>query len=290
MRKFLYKSLILIGLVAWLATACDAPIDVQTNSTEPRLVIFAAFSQDTLRNYVNVSKSMPYFEEGKPIAVNDARVSVTYRGNQIWLDRDTLAGRYFVDNLPLVATESYVLDVFYDFDGDGTEEHYMAKSIMPNSPRVDSVRLSSIVIEKMPILFVYGQAFHTTENNFCLYNWHYGDTIGMFDYFMLMPEEMMKTSTKVYPLPYFVSGNIHKGDTLCFRIDNLNNQYTVFISQAASETGIPNPLFSNPPAEVYTNIKCLSDENQRVSGIFTTYSRGKTITFISDIDFSFSMF
>ncbi len=290
MRKFFYKSLILIGLVAWFATACDAPIEVHTSSAEPRLVIFAAFSQDTSRNYVNISKSMPYFEEGKPIAVNDARVSVTYRGNQIWLEKDTLAGRYFVDNLPLIAAESYVLDVFYDFDFDGTEEHYMAKSIMPNSPRVDSVRLSSIVIEKMPILFVYGQVFGTTENNFCLYDWRHGDTIGMFDFFMLMPEEFINTSANVYPMPYFIFDGIHKGDTLCFRIDNFNNQYAVFISQVSAETGVPNPIFSNPPAEVYTNIRCVSDESQRVSGIFTTYSRGETFTFISDIDFSFSMF
>ena len=287
---FRTKKLFFIAIFAILFTSCYAPIDIETDAAAERLVVFAAFSQDIKRQYVNISKSMPYFQYGKPIAVDDAEVKVTFRQEEFVLHKDTLSGRYFIDNLPIVESEIYILDIYYDFNRDGLEEHYQAKSRMPNSPKVDSVRMSDLVIEKMPILLVYGEAYHTTENNYCLYNWRLHDTIGVFDYFMMMPEYMMNSDFQVFPLPYYLNGEIRRGDTLCFRVDNFNNQYAVFISQCMTETGVPTPIFSDPPAEVYTNIRCLSGEEFRVSGIFTTFSRGKTFEFISTVDFDYSLF
>ena len=96
----------------------------------------------------------------------------------------------------------------------------------------------------------------------------------------------MRSFHKVYTVPYFVrKGAIHKGDTLNIRIDNFNNPYLGFVSQAAS-TGMQNPFFSSPPSEVKTNIRCL-DADIRVSGFFTTYSRGAVFSVISHIDFDF---
>lgn len=287
MKKNIGKLLYLyIVLLAGVLLSCTSPIDIDTNNTHSRLVVFGAFSQDTVRNYVSISKSMSYFDTNPPIAITDAKVTVTADNVVYKLLPDTVAGRYYIDSLEIVVGREYVLDIYLDFDENGVNEHYQAKSKMINTPRIDSIKLSSIVIQKLPIMFVYGEIFNTTENNFCLYNWKNSDTIGIFDYLMIMSSQFLQSAGRVYPTPYFIRKGIKKGDTLNLRIDNLSNAYSRFISQVSSESNIKNPWFSSPPAEVTTNIVCL-DSNVRVSGFFSTYSRGQVFSVISNIDFSF---
>ncbi len=285
MKKNIGK-LLYVFITVCVLLSCTSPINIDTNDTHTRLVVFGAFSQDTVRNYVSISKSMSYFNTNPPIAITGAEVTVTAENIVYQLLPDTVAGRYYIDSLEMVVGREYVLDIYLDFDENGVNEHYQAKSTMVNTPRIDSVRLSNIVIQKMPIMFVYGEIYNTTENNFCIYNWKNSDTIGMFDYVMIMSSQFLQSTVKVYPTPYFVRKGIKKGDTLNLRIDNFSNTYSRFISQVSSEMSMKNPWFSSPPAEVITNIKCL-DSDVRVSGFFSTYSRGQVFSVISDIDFSF---
>ncbi len=285
MKKNIGK-LLYVFITVCVLLSCTSPINIDTNDTHTRLVVFGAFSQDTVRNYVSISKSMSYFNTNPPIAITGAEVTVTAENIVYQLLPDTVAGRYYIDSLEMVVGREYVLDIYLDFDENGINEHYQAKSTMVNTPRIDSVRLSNIVIQKMPIMFVYGEIYNTTENNFCIYNWKNSDTIGMFDYVMIMSSQFLQSAVKVYPTPYFVRKGIKKGDTLNLRIDNFSNTYSRFISQVSSEMSMKNPWFSSPPAEVITNIKCL-DSDVRVSGFFSTYSRGQVFSVISDIDFSF---
>lgn len=285
MKKNIGK-LLYVFITVCVLLSCTSPINIDTNDTHTRLVVFGAFSQDTVRNYVSISKSMSYFNTNPPIAITGAEVTVTAENIVYKLLPDTVAGRYYIDSLEMVVGREYVLDIYLDFDENGVNEHYQAKSTMVNTPRIDSVRLSNIVIQKMPIMFVYGEIYNTTENNFCIYNWKNSDTIGMFDYVMIMSSQFLQSAVKVYPTPYFIRKGIKKGDTLNLRIDNFSNTYSRFISQVSSEMSMKNPWFSSPPAEVITNIKCL-DSDVRVSGFFSTYSRGQVFSVISDIDFSF---
>lgn len=286
MNKNTIKHLSITIVVALVAIGCTSPIDINTNDTNPRLVVFGAFSQDTVRNYVNISKSMGYFAQQSPLAIENAEVTVTVDGIVYQLLADTTKGRFYIDSLKMEVGKKYILDISLDFDGNGVNEHYRATSTMTNSPRIDSVQLSKIVIDKIPIMMVYGEIFHTSDNNFCIYNWKNSDTLELFDYLMIIPEKYMVSTGKVYPVPYLIRGGFNQGDTLHFRIDNLNNYYARFLSQAASEASMKNPWFSSPPAEVTTNIKCLNAD-VRVSGFFSTYSRGQVFSVISDIDFSF---
>lgn len=285
MRTFLYKLQLLI-FCSVLSIACTEDIDIHTNDSKPRVVVFGAFSQDSVRNYVSISKSMGFFSQYPPTPISTATVTITSNNKIYKLQSDTVAGRYYIDSLDMVAGREYVLDIRLDFDDNGQDEYYQARSVMTNTPRIDSVKLSDKAISKFPLMFVYGEIFYTTDNNFCVYNWKGKDTIGIFDYTMIMPEKYLRSFHKVYTVPYFVrKGAIHKGDTLNIRIDNFNNPYSGFVSQAAS-TGMQNPFFSSPPSEVKTNIRCL-DADIRVSGFFTTYSRGAVFSVISNIDFDF---
>ena len=280
------RHIYMIIIVLLSAISCTSPIDIETDQASPRLVIFGAFRQDTIRNYVSISKSMGFFSQSPPITIDNAKVTITANDTVYQLYPDTVAGRYYIDSLNILVGREYILDVYLDFDQNGVDEHYRAKSRMTNTPRIDSVKLSGFVIQKLPIMFVYGKVFYTSDNNFCVYNWKNRDTIGIFNYLMIMPERFLKTTGYAYTVPYFVKDGFSKGDTLHFRIDNFSNEYSRFISQAASASGMQNPFFSSPPSEVKTNIRCL-DADIRVSGFFTTYSRGAVFSVISNIDFDF---
>jgi hypothetical protein len=236
---------------------------------------------------VTISKSTPYFSTEAPPPIIDATVTIS-TDNQVFtlVQDDTIPGSYFTDLIVAEPSKTYVLDVYLDFDNDGVQEHYQASSKMTHGPRVDSIVLSPIVIDKVPILFLYGEVFDDTENNFCIYAGKSSDEQqGLFDYFMI-PSSYLRTRSYVYQLPFFVEDGIHKGDTINFRVDNLGNDYAVFLSECSEEMSTSNPFFSPPPAEVVTNIKCLNSDI-KVSGFFAAYSKGIDMTTISDINFEF---
>ena len=55
------RHIYMIIIVLLGAISCTSPIDIETDQASPRLVIFGAFRQDTIRNYISISKSMGFF-------------------------------------------------------------------------------------------------------------------------------------------------------------------------------------------------------------------------------------
>ncbi len=279
----MFLSILLVVLSVTIG--CTSPIDIKTENSDERLVVFGAFSQDTLRNYISISRSMGYFSQQPPVPIEQAEVTITADGVVHNMLSDTVKGRFYIDSLDMVVGRKYVLDIYLDFDKNGVKEHYRATSTMTNSPRIDSVHLSKIVIDKIPIMMVYGEVFYTSDNNFCIYGWKNSETLKLIDYIMIMPESFIISTGSVYPVPYFIRDGFSKGDTLHLRIDNLNDYYAQFLSQVSSESNMNNPWFSSPPAEVRSNVVCV-DADIAVSGFFTTFSCGKVFSVVSDIDFS----
>ena len=129
------RHIYMIIIVLLSAISCTSPIDIETDQASPRLVIFGAFRQDTIRNYISISKSMGFFSQLPPIAIDNAKVTITANDTVHQLHPDTVAGRYYIDSLNMLVGREYILDVFLDFDQNGVDEHYRAKSRMTNTPR-----------------------------------------------------------------------------------------------------------------------------------------------------------
>jgi len=276
MKKYLFFLVIIF-------TSCTALIDINTDDAEPRLIIFGSISNDFTRHSVQITRSAGYFSGEAPPAITNAVITISTENEVFELLQDTVPGVYYTDSIAGEPNETYTLDVLLDFDNDGVAEHYRAVSKMPKGPRVDSIQLSDYIIDKFPVLMLYGEVFHDMENNFCIYTTKNNKPQGLFD-FMMFPESMIVTIGNIYPLPYFVRGGIHVGDTVNFRIDDVDNAYAIFLSQAKEEMSMKTPFFSSPPAEVVTNIHCL-DANIRVSGFFAAYHRGEDMITISTINF-----
>jgi len=287
MKKYLFFLIIIF-------TSCTARIDINTDDAEPRLIIFGTISDNLQRHIVHITRSTGYFSNDPPPVIDNAIVTITVDNQVFPLNFDFGYNEnaplscgdyyYFTDSICGEYGKTYTLDVWLDFDNDGVLEHYQAVSKMPKGPRVDSIYLSDYIIDKFPVLFLYGEVFKETENNFCIYTGKNNEPKGLFDYFMIFTPDMIVMLGDRYPLPYFAKGGIHIGDTVNFRVDNLSNDYARFLEQASSEMSVPMPFFSSPPAEVVTNIRCLN-ANIKVSGFFAAYDRGEDMTTISQINF-----
>jgi len=295
MKKHLFFLIIIF-------TSCTARIDINTDDAEPRLVIYGTITCDSVRHYINISRSAGYFSDSDPEKISNAVVTISTENETFTLKElsaidvrdngDTIIykweGVYATDSVFAGKPhETYTLDVWLDFDNDGITEHYQAVSKMPRGPRVDSIYLSDYVIEQFPVLFLFGEIFQDTEINLCVYATNHFGILrqGLFDYFMIFTPDMIVMQGGIYPLPIFTGSNsIYIGDTIHFRVDNLSNDYARFLSQAKSEMSVPIPFFSSPPAEVTTNIRCMN-ANIKVSGFFAAYDRGEDMTTISTIHF-----
>ncbi|MDR0829969.1 MAG: DUF4249 family protein [Prevotellaceae bacterium] len=300
MKKLFYYSLFIINCS--LIFSCTSRIEITTDDAEPRLVIFGAMSDNLQRHSIKISCSTGYFSDEEPPIIDNAIVTIS-SGNEVFNLNYLDSGRYFTDSMRFEYGKIYTLDVYLDFDNDGINEHYQAKSRMPKGPRVDTIMLidtNPVTSEKldMPMLLIFGEVYKDVYNTFCIYTAKNNEPQGLFDYYMMMSEDFIKTDFGVFTLPYFARGGIEVGDTVNCRIDDLPNEYiningnrwtnayASFLSQCTSEAGMKTPFFSSPPAEVITNIRCL-DADIKVSGFFAVFDRGEDLTTISTINFKF---
>lgn len=268
-------------------TSCTARIDIKTDDAEPRLIIYGTVTDETTQHYIKITKSTGYFSDEEPPSIDNATVTISHNDEVFTLQyqADFENGSYVSDTaFAGIYGDTYTLDVYLDYDNDGINEHYQAVSRMPKGPRVDSIYLSDYVIDRFPVLLLFGEVFNNTENNLCIYTAKNNEEEGLFDYFMIVSSDMIVLVGNRYPLPFFVKGGIHIGDTVNFRVDNLSNEYAVFLYQAKEEMSVKTPFFSSPPAEVITNIRCLN-ANIKVSGFFAAYDKGEDMTTISTINF-----
>jgi hypothetical protein len=280
------KKILLLAII--ILTSCTARIDINTEDAEPRLVIFGLINSDSTRHFVQITRSTGYFSNEEPPAISGAEVTISYDSEILYLtESPERAGLYQTDSICGIPYKTYTLDVWLDFNNDGIKEHYQASSTMPKGPRVDAIMPPMIVPDmNMMIVMLFGEVFHEQDNYFCIYTSKNNEPKKLLEYFAILPDAMINSYENIYPFPYFAQGGIQKGDTVNFRIDDLDAEYSNFLSQASAETGVSMPFFSAPPAEIVTNIKCLTDDI-RVSGFFAAYHRVKDLMTISDIDFNF---
>lgn len=112
MKKYIF---ILIGLLFF---TCEDVIDVDLNTTEPKLVIDASINwfKETTGNeqHIRLTLSAPYFEDEVPPA-NNAQVSITNSSNDVFvfLEEDN-SGIYRTDTFIPQINESYNLEIIYE--------------------------------------------------------------------------------------------------------------------------------------------------------------------------------
>ncbi|MCT4628690.1 DUF4249 domain-containing protein [Winogradskyella sp.] len=127
------KKIAVLLVFVLLFSNCEDKVDVDLNTTEPRLVIeaFINWFKDTPGNEqsIKLSLSAPFFDETVPPA-NGAAVFISDSNNNIYnFTEDGLTGIYKNNNFSPIIDETYTLTIVYNGETyTGTET---LKSVVP---------------------------------------------------------------------------------------------------------------------------------------------------------------
>ncbi|MDR0729665.1 MAG: DUF4249 domain-containing protein [Prevotellaceae bacterium] len=260
------KKRVLLGAGMLLCAACMERMDLSTDYAPPRLVITGYVTTDTAVHRIKVSCTTPYFGTEQPRSYSSAEVQI----NGVRL-RAVGDGEYVTDPAFFgVPGETYTLDVWVDFDDDGTPEHYSASAVMPALHRLDSITLSSVQLgTTKPPWMVIMHFQDLSGPNYFGAHLYINDTLysnKMQRYFLNFFGEYVAEGQYIhFPVtsysireemrwendePFYV----YPRDSLTLELNTLSGDYFEFIRTARQEINGGNPLFAGPPANVPTNL------------------------------------
>ncbi|MDR1918874.1 MAG: DUF4249 domain-containing protein [Tannerellaceae bacterium] len=265
--------------------SCEERINIQTDASAPRLVIYGYITTDTLQHGVRISRSSDYFSTDKPEGISQAKVSIRHKDEVFTLTESPSEQGYYQTEAGVSGEvgETYTLQVSLDFDGDGQEEAYEASSVLPPVATLDSIAVRpSTLFEHFLEVQIWGRLPEQEENflSFHLYRDDYlvNDSLQGFS---INSDEFL-SSKDIIGFPAFYlnqrreSSTLRPGSMITFQIEGITREYGTFILNAQAEARGSTPMFSAPPANLETNILSLSPTpNIRLSGFFTAYSKNQ---------------
>jgi hypothetical protein len=287
-KKIPFAGLVFSAILFIGSFSCTSRIDINTEASAPRLVIYGSISADTMQHRIKITRSGGYFATSKPEGISHATVSIHTDKETFTLQESPQeAGLYQTDpSVCGIEGETYRLSVALDFDEDGRQEEYEAVSYMPGAPRIDSIgfRPSPLSDNFLEVL-VWGYMPEEEENylSFHLYRNHMIVNDSLQGFFIIDDRYMDKKEivgvSCIFLNQEEEQSVLREGDIITVRIDGVTKEYAMFIKDAQSELWGSDPLFSGPPANVQTNIISKNpSEEIRVSGFFTAFSGSRKTT------------
>jgi hypothetical protein len=282
------KQICNIILAALLLSSCTERIDIHTDETAPRLIIYGKVSTDYQQQVINITRSTGYFADSKPEGVHGADIKITSSDNSNYRFFDAGDGNY-VSNISFSGKEgeTYQLQVRFDFDEDGIPETYEASSYLPHKIKIDGMRLVPSRISERLIEIQLSADLPEKKggvsNGYSLHFYRNESTLNdSLKNFSIFDDEHINTRRLDTITCYYISKekdgiHLNPGDKIKVRAEVITRDYLEFITDAQNEISGSIPLFSGPPANVRTNIRC-KEKNMPVLGFFTAFSVAEMTT------------
>jgi hypothetical protein len=254
--------------------SCTAPILIETDNSEPVIVIYGVLDDSLRTQQIFVSRSAPYFDTAANVGVSGATVTVTASDGAMYafVENDTVAGSYLsVAPFKAEAGETYALRVSVDFDGDGAGELYEASAkVAPVAP-IDSIAFES--------LNMYGHKNYTLllyftdppDTNYYLFHVHCNDSLltarmsrhivsddalfnGQFTTGRVFRFDDVSERDKDSEEQQEYSAYLQAGDRVQLTLCSISQGYFDFITQCKQERNGEMPVFGGPASNITTNI------------------------------------
>ena len=289
--KNYFRYILLSGCtLLFFLFACRERVNINTEDSPPRLVIYGYITTDTTQQAIRITRSTGYFVTTKPEGISNAAVSISCDDEVIPLKESSEEPGLYLTSPDVygIPGKTYTLHASVDFNGDGNTEEYEATSYLPFATTLDSAAItpSPILTTHLHLqVLVWGNLPEESSGNFSFHLFRNG--IAMNDSlrgFRIVQDDYI--TTKAFAaLPVFLLDQeddpekLAPGDTVVVQVESLTPEYATFIDDARTELRGPIPLFGGPPANVKTNIRCLSTGSKvGISGFFTAYSKQRTST------------
>ncbi len=281
----LIRNLIIPIVLFVFAASCTERIEIRTDDSPPRLVIYGYISTDTMQHSIKITRSAGYFTTDSPEGVSNAVVTISVDdGTMIPLtENDTVPGLYqTADDVYGESKKTYTLDVLLDFDKDNVPEHYRSSAYLTNINYIDSVGLQASTIFKNTVeVLLYAQD-EPEENYYSIFVSINDSVINPTVNKFFVMDDVYFNGTYINGVAcYYLDQEppdegkgevLHVGDKVTLNINAISKEYATFIDNVRTEVRGANPIFGGPPANVETNIRCIDPlDAVPVSGFFTAF-------------------
>jgi hypothetical protein len=285
-----YFRYILFAMSALFLFSCTERIDINTDASPPRLVIYGYITTDTTQQAIRITRSTGYFDTIQPKGISNAIVSISCdEGVYELKESPDEPGLYLTSpGVYGIQGKTYTLHASIDFNGDGNTEEYEAVSFLPFSVTLDSAAIapSSIIDGHLDVL-IWGELPKESSNNFSFHIFRndklLNDSLRGFNIFQ--DDYIVNGKIKAIPVWLFDpesddnDNKLSQGDTIEIQVESITSEYATFMDNARTELRGIIPLFGGPPANVETNIRCLNvDSKTGIAGFFTAYSKCRVST------------
>ncbi len=283
-----------------ILNSCTAPIDIDTNDSDPVIVIYGTITDELKQQEVKISRSSPYFQDQPNVPVSKAVVTIESSDNKLYelFEIDTIPGTYRSRSSWAVTPGiTYNLKVQVDFDENGKNDVYTASASVATKVYTDSIKLvpMNIMGHKNYSFNVYAQ--DSPAQDYYLFKYIRNDTLitekisqyrtyedlginGQYldgltidyldhiDNWATDSEEQRKRSIYVKP-----------GDIMVLQTSSISKGHHDFINQCQKEMGGENPIFGGPASNITTNI------SNGGTGFFSAYCISQVSTVVIDFNF-----
>jgi len=287
-KKFLLNIVFGGCFFIYCLSSCVERIDIRTDNSPPRLIIYGYITTDTTQHAIRITRSSGFFETVKPEGISNAVVSISCDERVFELKESAgEPGLYLTKSDAYgISGKTYTLRVALDFDGDGFIEDYEAKSFLPFPATLDSIAITtSYFIDDFLQVLIWGNLPEESSNNFSFHLLKNGVVLNDSLRDFLIVRDDYITNNKIEAMPLFQIDpegeryNFISGDILSVQVGSVTSEYAAFIQNAQQEARGSIPLFSGPPANLETNLRCLSSDSKTgLSGFFTAYSIDRAYT------------
>jgi len=288
-KKYFNYILFVAGILLLSLFSCRERIDINTEASPPRVVIYGYITTDTTQQTIRITRSTGYFATTQPEGISHATVSINSDDNEVFSLSESPddPGLYLTSpDVYGIPGKTYTLHAALDFYGDGNTEEYEATSYLPYPATLDSAAVTpSSIMNKFLQVLIWGNLPDESSNNFSFQLFRNG--IAMNDSlrnFQVVQDDYI-VGKKLTAIPVFQLNpdrddeKLSLGDTVTVQVESITADYATFIQNAQEELRGPIPLFGGPPANVETNITCVSSGlSPGISGFFTAYSKSRTTT------------
>lgn len=255
--------------------SCIAPIDIQTASSKPVLVISGNVSDLLEYQEVRLSSSSPFFDMEPNPLVSNAKVQIgTSTGDTFELEELPGHKGLYRTKVPFkgAPTVSYTLKVNVDFNKDGTEEEYTATTTMLEAPLIDSIQVRLLTIQTRTHFTSNLFAENPGKDQHYVTRYLINDTLatarlvqyailqsdmlgegyinGIWIYDFMDTERRNDLNEQRARDEVFMS----RGDRVTLLMSSIDKGYFDFIAQCQKEYQGENPFFGGPPSNITTNL------------------------------------
>jgi len=268
--------------------SCEERVNINTQASPPRLVIYGYITTDTTRQAVSITRSTGYFVTTKPEGISNAAVSISCDSQVFQLKESSAEPGVYLTSPDVfgIPGKTYTLQADVDFNGDGNPEEYEATSYLPFPATLDSAAVvPMLALNNHLQVIVWGNLPEESSGYYSFHLYRNGTVVNdSLRGFRIVRDNYINTK-KITALPVFLLDpdddreKLSPGDTVMVQVESITSEYATFIDDARTELRGPIPLFGGPPANVKTNIQCLTGAKKTgVSGFFTAYSKRKVST------------